>query len=84
MGGMNPMVLVKMKMVEDPLALEFFALPDPLRGIVNYEGVYIIVDRVSADGWDWEPTGEPDREDEKPILKALVNTVQTTTTVTKE
>lgn len=52
------------------------------RAIVNFGGAYVLADRV--DLYKWELSGEPAREDEKPILNALVAGIKTTTTVTKD
>ena len=41
----------------------------PERAIVNYDGLYVLVDR-NADG-SWALSGEPARDDEKPVLEAL-------------
>lgn len=40
------------------------------RAIINFDGLYVLVDKY-PDG-TWELSGEPARENEKPILNALV------------
>lgn len=53
----------------------------PDRAIIVYDGLFVLVDRISTG--DYELSGEPARAEEAPILNALVNTIKTTTTVTK-
>lgn len=57
---------------------------NPARAIINYDGVFVLVDK-NADG-TWDLSGEPAREDEKPILEALIKPFedQTIVTVTKD
>ena len=52
------------------------------RAIIIYEGLYVLVDRIQ-DG-RFELSGEPARDSEKPVLNALVATVETKVTVTKD
>ena len=54
----------------------------PSRAIVVFGGAYVLVDRVDAD--TYELSGEPARENEKPILKALVDAMKDSTTFTKD
>lgn len=53
----------------------------PDRAIIVYEGLFVLVDRVSAE--EYELSGEPARAGEAPILNALVDSIKTITTVTK-
>lgn len=52
------------------------------RAIINYDGLYVLVDRVGGTD-QFELSGEPARESEKPILNALVATIKDSVTVTK-
>lgn len=40
------------------------------RAIIDFDGAFVLVDRVQND--DWELSGEPARQDEKPILAAFL------------
>lgn len=53
------------------------------RVIINYEGLYVFADK-NPDG-TWDLSGEPARENEKPVLEALLAPTmdQTIVTVTK-
>jgi hypothetical protein len=51
------------------------------RAIVDFDGAFVLVDALP--NGDWELSGEPAREDEKPALNKLVATMGTTTTVTE-
>lgn len=53
------------------------------RALVNYDGLYVFVDLV---GGIWDLSGEPARDDEKPILAALTAPMndQSILTVTKD
>lgn len=51
------------------------------RAIIIYEGLYVLVDQIQ-DG-RFELSGEPARDSEKPVLNALVATIETKVTVTK-
>lgn len=55
------------------------------RVIISYEGVYVFADRW-ADGGGWDLSGEPARENEKPVLEALLAPMldKTVVTVTKD
>lgn len=50
------------------------------RGIVDMGGVYALVDRVSEN--EWELSGLPAREDEKPVMRRFEQSVKNQTTVT--
>jgi len=50
------------------------------RAIVDYFDAFVMMDELS-DG-TFELSGEPAREDEKPVLNKLVATIKNTTTVT--
>ncbi len=50
------------------------------RGIINMEGIFVLVDRV--DDTLWELSGNPARDHEKPILQKFIDMVETTVKVT--
>lgn len=50
------------------------------RGIINLDGAFALVDRVGAA--QWELSGNPATDDEKPVLQNFVDTIGTSTTVT--
>jgi hypothetical protein len=53
------------------------------RAIINYDGLFVLVDRVAGTD-QFELSGEPARgENEKPVLDALVATIKDSVTVTK-
>lgn len=54
------------------------------RVLINYDGLYVFADRNMFGNWDL--SGLPAREDEKPILKAFLEPTldKTVVTVTKE
>lgn len=43
----------------------------PGRVLVNYEGLFVLVDRDPQTG-EWDLSGEPARPDEKPVIEALI------------
>lgn len=53
------------------------------RALIDFDGLYVFVDKF-PDG-TWELSGEPARESEKPVLKALTDPMndQSVLTVTK-
>ena len=55
----------------------------PTRAIINYDGLFALVDQM---GGQWDLSGEPARDDEKPILTALLAPTmdQSILTVTKD
>lgn len=76
----NPKISVreKGKTYELELLHEF----GPVRGLVNFEGVYVLVDRKSID--DWELSGIPARTDEeKRVMKHYVDELESQGTVLK-
>lgn len=50
------------------------------RALINYEGLYVFVDK--RDDGVWELSGVPAREDEKPVLKALTDPMNDKTVIT--
>lgn len=72
-----------MKVTIDGEECELVREYDGLRGIVNYRGIYIMVDRLQDGGWDL--SGEPARPgQELDDLNALAAAVETTLTITKD